>query len=294
MFGYIRPYLPDLKVKELEQFRACYCGLCHTLKCEYGQASRFVLNYDFTFLAMLLWDESSPFRTEKKACIVSPFKKKYVCPTNDALDLCAGLSVILAYWKECDTVVDEGFPAADKARAAKLALKSAYKKAAKKYSAFDSYVKERLSELSKLEKNGEQSLDKAADRFASILSYIGEEAGREDDRRILSQLLYHTGRFIYIADAFCDIEDDIKKGRYNPIVSRLSLKSPEQMSDEDKEVIKISLFTSQRLMASAFQLMERTCWTDILSNIIYVGIPDIGEKVLNGTFENVRESKRIL
>ena len=53
MFGYVRPLKGELKVKEHEQFKAAYCGLCNTLKKRYGFFSRFLLNYDFTFLAML-------------------------------------------------------------------------------------------------------------------------------------------------------------------------------------------------------------------------------------------------
>ena len=36
MFGYVRPYKPELKVKEYEMFRAAYCGLCWALKEKYG------------------------------------------------------------------------------------------------------------------------------------------------------------------------------------------------------------------------------------------------------------------
>ena len=40
----------------MERFRRMYCGLCHTLSRRYGQAARFILNYDFTYLAILLSD----------------------------------------------------------------------------------------------------------------------------------------------------------------------------------------------------------------------------------------------
>jgi hypothetical protein len=32
MFGYVRPYRDELKVKDYELYRAVYCGLCHSLK----------------------------------------------------------------------------------------------------------------------------------------------------------------------------------------------------------------------------------------------------------------------
>ena len=56
MFGYVRPPAQDLPEGELNRFRTMYCGLCHTLSRRYGQAARMVLNYDFTYLAILLSD----------------------------------------------------------------------------------------------------------------------------------------------------------------------------------------------------------------------------------------------
>ena len=53
MFGYIKTYPPELKVREQEYYRAVYCGLCRTMgKCT-GQCSRMALSYDFAFLVML-------------------------------------------------------------------------------------------------------------------------------------------------------------------------------------------------------------------------------------------------
>ncbi len=54
MFGYIVPNYPELKVKELEEYRSWYCGLCQILLRDYGIAGQVSLSYDMTFLAMLL------------------------------------------------------------------------------------------------------------------------------------------------------------------------------------------------------------------------------------------------
>ena len=54
MFGYVKPPLQALPQEETERFRRIYCGLCHTLGHRYGTAARFILNYDFTYLAILL------------------------------------------------------------------------------------------------------------------------------------------------------------------------------------------------------------------------------------------------
>ena len=54
MFGYVRPSLARLEEEDRRRFAAVYCGLCRTLDRLYGLAARFILNYDFTFLAVLL------------------------------------------------------------------------------------------------------------------------------------------------------------------------------------------------------------------------------------------------
>lgn len=53
MFGYIRPFIPELKVKDKELYQAYYCGLCRALR-KYGMTSRMTLTYDATFAAILL------------------------------------------------------------------------------------------------------------------------------------------------------------------------------------------------------------------------------------------------
>ena len=54
MFGFVRPYLADLSEEEKSRYRAVYCGLCRTLNDQYGLMGRIGLNYDMTFLTLLL------------------------------------------------------------------------------------------------------------------------------------------------------------------------------------------------------------------------------------------------
>ena len=63
MFGYIRPKIPELKVREYDQYKGIYCSLCKRMGKEYGIASRFALSYDSTFLVLMmlgLEDECTP------------------------------------------------------------------------------------------------------------------------------------------------------------------------------------------------------------------------------------------
>ena len=54
MFGYLTIYKPELKFKEFYKYKAYYCGLCRTLKEEYGFSGQMTLTYDMTFVIILL------------------------------------------------------------------------------------------------------------------------------------------------------------------------------------------------------------------------------------------------
>ena len=126
MYGYVRPLKDELKVKEYQLFKSAYCGLCHSLKERFGLPARFVVNYDFTFLAMLL-SKASCAETEKCRCAVSPIKGRACHCKDPAMEAAADYSVILAYWKLCDSIEDDGFFSSLRGRLATLALKGAYR-----------------------------------------------------------------------------------------------------------------------------------------------------------------------
>ncbi len=54
MFGYVTPCKMELKIKEYEKFRAYYCGLCKTIKKDYGELPRVTINYDMTFFRHII------------------------------------------------------------------------------------------------------------------------------------------------------------------------------------------------------------------------------------------------
>ena len=54
MFGYVTIHEPELKVKDLNKYKAYYCGLCRVLKEDYGFMGQMTLTYDMTFAIILL------------------------------------------------------------------------------------------------------------------------------------------------------------------------------------------------------------------------------------------------
>jgi len=273
MFGYIRPMQGELKVRELELFKACYCGMCHALGKKYGFTTRFTLNYEFVFLAMLLWGEDSPPVTRRKRCIVSPFCGKRCCERTTAFDKCAGYGVILTWWKLRDTIADEPFIRAIPYRILKSILSGAYKKASREFTGFDSIVKDELKSLDRFEAQAEKSLDGAADKFAQILCAATPEPSPDEISRPMHELLYHLGRWIYIMDACDDYETDVRAGRYNPVAA---LYPPDggKLPEDSVQRLKTTLAHSNNLLCSAFELLPENTWTPTVGNMVYLGMPE--------------------
>ena len=66
MFGYVRINKMDLTFREYEHYKAYYCGLCKYLKRNHTELSRMTINYDITFLIVLLSSIYQPSASEKE------------------------------------------------------------------------------------------------------------------------------------------------------------------------------------------------------------------------------------
>ena len=282
MFGYVRPLQPELKCKDYDLYKATYCGLCRCLRRRYGLIAPMLLNFDFTFLALLLWEPENRFTPCLGRCHGNPLMKKPMCQDSRALELAADESVILAWWKLRDSIQDEGTWKGLSARALSWLLKPAYRKAAGRCSRFDETVRNCLDELSLLEREGCPSLDRAADTFARLLQSAAPAEGERG--RVLSQLLYHLGRWIYLADARDDLEEDKQSGRYNPIAARYG-------PEGDDGALVLTMDHSLGLMGAALQLGEFGCRRGLLENIVYLGLPLVQRAVFDGSWHELKKQK---
>ena len=292
MFGYVRPPLEILPQEEADRFRRAYCGLCHTLGERYGPAARMILNYDFTYLAILLSDpeEAAPCR---RRCVSSPVRLRAYQPATAALELAADESVILAYWQLRDGVEDHAWASGLKYRAGARLLESAYKRAAALRPEFDQAVRRQLQLLSALEQAKDPSMDRAADSFAILLSSAAKELMDPVRKRIMEQILYHLGRWIYLIDGADDLKKDAESGNYNPVALRYGL-TDGTWTPESRRDFATTLDHSIHQMAAAFELWDFGVWTPVLQSTFYGGLFQVGKAVLDGRFhrpsrKNIRE-----
>ena len=289
MHGYVRPPLGELPQAETERFRRVYCGLCHTLGQRYGLTERFILNYDFTYLAILLSDreEGEPGRAR---CLVSPLRRRAFQPQTPALALAADESVILAYWQARDGVADHGTVSGLKYRAGSAALESAYRKAAQRRPGFDRAVRRQLDILAALEAERCPSLDAPADAFAALLAGAAAEVDDPTRRRVLEQILYHLGRWVYLVDAADDLKEDAASGNYNPVALRYGL-TDGAWTKEARAEFTATLDHSIRMMTTAYELWDFGVWGPLLEATFYGSLFQVGRAVLDGNFRAIARGR---
>ena len=78
MFGYININVDKLSEEDLEKYKSYYCGLCQCLKKNFGKRGQILLNFDMTFLVVLLTGLYEPQMEVEKTftCSIHPTKKR--------------------------------------------------------------------------------------------------------------------------------------------------------------------------------------------------------------------------
>lgn len=269
MFGYIVPDRPELKVRENELYKAYYCGLCHSIKHSAGNLPRFFLSYDFAFLAMLF--SGIKTQTDKiilKKCIASPLRQKPVVENEDVLDYCAEMNAILFYYKLKDDARDEKNPLY---YIASWIYGLKIKKLIKKYSQKSDIIYNEIKKLTVLEKSNTNDLDLSSGAFGRIMETLFDyELFTEEKRRALKWMGFNLGKWIYIIDAYDDIEKDRAKKRPNPFYEKD--KEPEEIRVKQQERVKEYLLYCLEEVSAGYELLDINTNKSVLDNIIYSGL----------------------
>lgn len=278
MFGYIIANQKKFKPEEVNRYRSYYCGLCHTLKEHYGRTGQITLNFDMTFVYILLSSlYEAPDQLESYRCIVHPLKKHDTL-TNSIVDYIADMNILLSYFDLKDDWEDErkllqGIEA--------NFLQKQYKQIAERFprqsQVIEEYVvKLRAHETDYLLQNSDStSSKKNSSAFNSELDFAAGLTGTmmseillykiDEWEAYLRPLGFYLGKFIYLMDAYEDIEKDIKKKQYNPWM--------ESFHHEDFQRFSESVLTSTMAeCAKAFELLPILQDVEILRNILYSGV----------------------
>lgn len=270
MFGYVKICKPQLKVCEYDTYKAIYCTLCKVIGKRYGLVARWTLNYDLAFLAMVnlsVLDKKCTF--EKKRCTTNPFKKcNYCCDCDEVFEFVSAVSVILMYYNVIDKISDEKGFSRIFFKIFKLLINKKFIKASRQLPKISDIVKEFSDSQFKIEKQN-ADIDNASEPTAIALGKIFESlSDSQNEKRILYRMGYCTGKWIYIADALDDLNDDIKKNRFNPLIGRKI------------EDIQGTLNVSSTDAGLSFELLNVKLYDTIIKNIFYLGMPNVIKSIL--------------
>ncbi|MDD6175895.1 MAG: DUF5685 family protein [Firmicutes bacterium] len=290
MFGYVRPFKPELRVCEYEAYKSVYCALCKALGKEYGAAARFSLSYDGAFLALLGISLSQECITVQGGhCTCNPLKKcSFLCGAEQSLSLAAAVTVLLTYHKILDDIADRSFFGGIKARLLLPWASRWQKKAALKYPELAEQISGAMRSQKAAETEPEPSLDRCAEPSAQALKAIFLHlSAEEQERRILQEIGYHLGRWVYLMDASDDLPEDLKKQQFNPLIQKFSL-SQESSQDQIREARN---YMNEVLNASAARIVQAAALLGfrrlepIISNIFTQGLSDAQRRVLAGEWK---------
>jgi hypothetical protein len=261
MFGYVQANRKDLSEEQKKCYKGFYCGLCRTLKARYGAAGMLSLSYDMTFLAMLLadlYDEET--KSEFTRCMIHPMSRHEAIITK-ADEYAADMELILTYYSLLDHASDHD---ANRHELYRRKLEGYLPAFEKKYPRQIMAIKEGLAELEREERKKTMDSEKLSLIFGSLL---GEVFVREEDnwKEHLFAIGSGLGRFVYLADAYTDLQSDTKKGKFNPFAE--CSKAPD-FDDKVKDMLSWAASDA----AKAFEYLPLDEYQEVLRNILYSGI----------------------
>ncbi len=279
MFGYIKPDIPELKVKEHELYKATYCGLCRTMgKCT-GCMSRLTLSYDFAFLGLVrMVTDNVKGEVKMRRCMVHPFKKRPMVEPNESLEFCAKASVILTKMKLKDNINDSHGLSRLKAKIANL-VSIFFKKTEEELKPLEKKVGECIDNLTVLEKENSDSVDETASTFGELLGSVASFGYDGTLSRILYEVGYHLGKWIYVIDAIDDMKDDYKKRSYNVLLNSYG----QELDNNHRDALFCAMMLELEQMSKSLELIDFSSHKDIegvIKNIIYSGMVKETHKIL--------------
>lgn len=263
MFGYVNINRNGLSEEELRDYRGYYCGLCSKLKEIGGKKAQFLLNFDITFMIILL---SGLYEPEEEAeyftCPVHPAKKR-LKKTDDITEYGAWMDILLSYHSLMDDWYDE------KNRTKKSyadGIRPLYEHAAEKYTRQEEAVRTFMEKTRAAEEAGEENVDAVSALTGDMLAelFVISPDVWENDLRNVG---YYLGRYIYLLDAFCDLEKDRRKKNYNPLLLG-NFRSAGELTNYTRQ--KLTSYISQA--ARSFERMPILKNAEIIRNILYSGV----------------------
>ena len=293
LLGYVRAYKPDMKMRDYELYRGIYCSLCRALGRNYSPLAQLFLSYDFALACVIrLACAESGCSFSAKRCPYNPAKKCMICGNRDIFDFCSHAVIITVYYKILDNLHDKGFFSRLGAALIYPAVALMHRKAKRLAPEAEKAVADAMKLQAETEAKPSPSIDEAAHPSADALGSIFALGAPESKAESLRTIGYLTGRFVYILDAADDLEDDLKKGAFNPF-SACDISTAENRK-EFADRIRGMLNLTQGGILEALDSLEAERFFDISENILLDGITVCAEKVLEKYGDKTEKKKEYI
>ena len=297
MFGYIKPCKSELLVKELEFYKALYCGLCDTIGHQVSRGLTLSLSYDFVFLALVrAMATDASFQAKPKRCAVHPTHKRPHVVSCDCLAYCARAALILTYENLSDDLRDK-----DGGRFRRLGVRlyrfwlgRARKKLFRREPAWQELAGEvalALEQISQLEKEKCPDLDRLCQAFGEVMQQILCFGLEGEALTVCREIGDCIGRIIYTADACDDLEKDQKNHSFNPLLSQYG--SAQQARANCMQLDLVFSMYAARLDAALGLLPGQKDYRFIAHNVARKGIGELSRRVLRGPTQDEKEDSRL-
>lgn len=265
MFGYLVANKPELRVREFDKYREYYCGVCQSLRCAGGPVAQMTLSYDMTFVALILTGLYEPETKNKTVKCVAHMGKKMAYLQNPYFDYAADMNMLLTYYKCIDDWHDER---SKKSRGMQLMLQRDYERLREKYPDKVKKLAGCMKRIWKLESEkgpvDEMRLDDLCVASGELLECV-LVPHKDVWEPELRQLGFNLGKYIYLLDAYDDLEKDKEKGVFNPLFDL------EKKADFHEWIKRMLLVTAADATA-AFERLPIIQDAEIMRNILYAGI----------------------
>lgn len=231
MFGIIRPCRHRLGGELAAAWTAQLCGLCLALRDDYGQSARIATNYDGLVVSLLVEAQSpeKPTRRQAGPCPLRGMRRAEVA-TGDCARLAAVVSLALAAARVRDHVDDhDGVVGAAGVRPAARRIAERWVRRGTDTGhamGFNTGVlvaaMDRQTQLEATAGPGSSLLEvtePTETAVAEAFAYTAVLAGRPGNQAPLREIGQLFGRIAHVLDAVEDYDDDLARGKWNPLAA---------------------------------------------------------------------------
>jgi len=272
MFGYLRGFKHHMPEKLKLAYKNYYCGTCFALQHNYGEISRFLLSYDVIMLGLLLKSHEQPL-CERLRCFGQRSKKQQYA--SDKWKKVAALTILLTAEKLRDDIEDEN---SLKAKIAFRVFAESIKKAKQEFPEMYSLIATGYEKILASEKANKNVIEIAED-FSTMMESTFN-CIQSDSNTVNIAYIKAVSEWIYFIDALDDYEEDVKKGRFNPLIKNNDTHS-NYINTNFTEVCRFIRHFYQKIRNVSNELPPSCIENELLKNLLHNTIPPMTATILN-------------